>query len=385
MKLNVPIILAIIPIALFSCQTKTTADKTVSIDQTFQKVFFPDSGGITGADGIFSIPLPDGTSAFLTGDCFLGVVRNGARDISTRMINNSIVIIDREGKTARSVYRGTYDQPESLIEPEQSGDTKHWYWPGHGFTEDSTLYLFALNMYNNPKLAVKSDKPEDQQDVVDKMAENQWSFALEGIDLLQLSLPGMQFRSADRVQCTYDTDIHFGNCVFTEGNIIYIYGTRNDPDGSHIYRARTHTGNRPYHENWEFFDGKEWVTDPHRAVPLKLDIWVSEQFSISRIKDKYVLLTMGKMTSDIYTYTSDSPFQGFKNKTLIYRTPEPGADTTKQLFTYNALAHPQYMKDDELLVSYCINSMTVRDVYRNADNYRARFIRVPLSMIDPTF
>ena len=118
---------------------------------------------------------------------------------------------------------------------------------------------------------------------------------------------------------------------------------------------------------------------------MKLDIGVSEQFSIFRIKDTYVLLTMAKMTSDIYTYTSDSPFRNFTNKTFIYHAPEPEADTTHQIFAYNALAHPQYIKDDELLVSYCINSFTVRDVFENAENYRARFIRVPLSLIDPSF
>ena len=372
-------------IILGSCQTKTMQDNVVIIDHAFQKVFFPDSGGITGADGIFSIPLPDGSSAFLTGDCFLGYVRDGVRDISTRMINNSMIIIDRDGKTARSVYRGTYDQPESLLVPEQTGGDRHWYWPGHGFVEDTVLYLFALNMFNNPALVVKSTKAEEEQDIVDKIAENQWSFDVAGIDLLQFSLPDFRFLEVDPVVCTYDIDFHLGNCVLTEGNTLYFFGTRNEPDGSHIYIARTEKGHLPYHKNWEFFDGEEWVSDPYKAAPMKLDIPVSEQFSIFRHEDRYVLLTHEKSTPDIYTYTSDSPFQGFANKTLVYHCPEPEADTTRQLFVYNALAHPQYIIDGKLLVSYCVNSFTVRDVYENADNYRARFIRVPLSMIDPSF
>jgi len=201
------------------------------------------------------------------------------------------------------------------------------------------------------------------------------------VDLLQFSLPDFQLLGVNRVEYTYDIDFHLGNNVYTEGNDIYICGTKNDPDGSHIYFARTQRGNYPYHENWEFFDGEHWVSDHYKAAPMKLDIYVSEQFNIFKIKDKYVLLTMGKMTPDIFTYTSDSPFKGYGNRKMIFHTTEAEEDTTKQLFTYNALAHPQYIKDDQLLVSYCINSFTVRDVFTNVDNYRARFIRIPLSLI----
>ena len=370
-----------------SCSSEPVSNKTdgVVFDSVFIGLFSPDSGGITGADGVFSIALPDGSSLFLTGDCFLGQVVDGSRDISTKMMNNSIVHVNKEMTEAKAVYRGTYNDPESLFVPLQEGDSKRWYWPGHGFFTDSTLYIFALNMYNDPALVVKSEKDPAEMDVIDKMSENQWSFALAGIDLLRFSYPDLQFLGADSVKHTYESDIHFGNCVFTEGNFIYFYGTRSDPDGSHVYVARTNKAKLPYHENWEFFDGNEWVGDHRLAGPLGIDISVSEQFSIFRIRNRYVLLSHEKMTNDIYTYTSAHPHKGFDNKSFIYSSPEPEADTTHNLFAYNAVAHPQYMKGSDLLVSYCVNSFRVRDVFENADNYRARFIRVPLSMIDPSF
>jgi hypothetical protein len=112
-----------------------------------------------------------------------------------------------------------------------------------------------------------------------------------------------------------------------------------------------------------------------------IDISVSEQFSIFKYKDKYILLTMERAGFDIYTYTSNSPIGPFTNKKFIYHTPEHEADSTMKLFTYNALAHPQYIENEELLVSYCINSLNVKDVFDNVENYRARFIRVPIQMI----
>lgn len=357
----------------------------VQPDSHFNALFSPDSGGITGADGIFSIELPDGSSVFLTGDCFLGQVIDNSRDVGTVMLNNSMIIIDREAKGAKAVYRGSYDAPVSLFVPEQLDERKHWYWPGHGFVSDSILYVFALNMFNDPALMIKSEREAGEMDEVDKLAENQWAFAVAGVDLLRFTLPDLGFIDTAPVKYTYDLDIHFGNCVFTEGNYIYLYGTRNDPDGSHIYVARTAKGNIPYHKNWEFYDGEEWSKDHRRASPMKLDISVSEQFSIFRIRDRYVLLTHAKSTADIYTYTSDVPYEGFGNKSFIYRSPEPQSDTSGNLSAYNALAHPQYIEQGRLLVSYCVNSLRVRDVFEDVNNYRARFIRVPLARIDSSF
>ena len=368
---------------LTSCSQAPVAELPAEVgpDHHFNALFAPDSGGITGADGLFSILLPDGRSVFLTGDCFLGEVVNNRRDIGTKMLNNSMVVISKDRSEAKAVYNGTYDQPESLFVPGQKDEIHHWYWPGHGFVSNSILYMFALNMYNDPNLVVPSEKNADEMDEVDELAENQWSFAVAGVDLLRFSLPDFQYMGSDPVSSTYELDIHFGNCVMTEGNYIYFYGTRNDPDGSHIYVARTETGDLPYHEHWEYYDGQKWSEDHHEARPMKLDISVSEQFSIFRIKDRYVLLTHSKSTPDIYTYSSREPHRGFSNKTFIYRSPEPEADSSGKLFAYNALAHSQYIDRDMLLVSYCVNSLRVRDVFDNADNYRGRFVRVPLSAL----
>jgi len=357
--------------------------EAVAVDSVFMELFSPDSGGITGADGIFSIPLPDGSSVFLTGDCFLGVVKDGSRDISTKMLNNSMIVVNPGRTEARAIYVGTWDDPETLFKPVQKRGSTDWYWPGHGFYQDSSLYVFALHMYVDTSLVTISEKDPAEMDKVDEMSETQWSFAVAGIDILRYSYPDLRFIGSDPVEHTYGSGIHFGNCVFEDGEYIYFFGTRNDPDGSNVYVARTGRQNNAYHSNWEFRTGNGWVDDHILASPLELDMSVSEQFSIFRMRDKYVLLTHGKMTRDIFTYTSDYPYKDFSNKTFIYRSPEP--DSTNNLFAYNALAHPQYMDGDRLLVSYCLNSFRVRDVFEDADNYRARFIRVPLSMIDPSF
>ena len=70
---------------------------------------------------------------------------------------------------------------------------------------------------------------------------------------------------------------------------------------------------------------------------------------------------------------------GFYNKKLLYTVPEPSEDS--ELYSYNAMAHPQYSKDGKLLVSYCINSHRPGRLWEDVSVYRPRFLRVPYSLI----
>jgi hypothetical protein len=63
-------------------------------------------------------------------------------------------------------------------------------------------------------------------------------------------------------------------------------------------------------------------------------------------------------------------------------TPLP--EDNKNLFTYNAMAHPEFTENGMLLISYNMNSNNLGDHFRDADIYRPRFIRVPLKIIDPS-
>lgn len=52
---------------------------TVRVDNEFTSLYMPDSCGVTSADGTISILLDDGSSLFMTGDCFVGNVVDGKR------------------------------------------------------------------------------------------------------------------------------------------------------------------------------------------------------------------------------------------------------------------------------------------------------------------
>ena len=111
-----------------------------------------------------------------------------------------------------------------------------------------------------------------------------------------------------------------------------------------------------------------------------IDMDGSEQFSVFKLEDKYVHLTqMGSLSDEICTHISDNPYTGWTNRKIVAKAQVPVADTN--LFLYNAVAHPQFIENDELLVSHCVNSFSLEDLFRDARKYRPIFLRIPINEI----
>jgi hypothetical protein len=82
---------------------------------------------------------------------------------------------------------------------------------------------------------------------------------------------------------------------------------------------------------------------------------------------------------EIVTYVASAPTGPWTKRTVVYSTPQTGQG---HLFVYNPTGHAEFTQNRQFLISYCINS-TAFDDLRDADNYRPRFIRVPLSRVLP--
>ena len=136
----------------------------------------------------------------------------------------------------------------------------------------------------------------------------------------------------------------------------------------HVARVKGHNLNAP----WEYYNGSEWTQDATTSARLFSN--VSEQFSVFKKSDKYYLMSQHHILGgEIYRYRAESPVGNFTNKTTIYCTPQ---SKIQNLFTYNAFAHTQYLKEGSLLISYNVNSSAFSDLFKNADNYRPYFVRI---------
>lgn len=331
------------------------------LDRAFARTLVPDRGSVTGGDGMYSIPLPDGRSIFLMGDSYTGTVTNGQRSTSDHMFRNSYILYDA-GRV--SAITGAVGAKSSAAVPPGYPDERKWYWPGHGFVASNTLYVFQTLMYQG--------------------GEGMWGFMYETTDILEYELPAMTLRKTTRIPFTGSADIHYGMAALNDGDYVYIYAQVDVDNGanpvSEVLAART-TVDRLY-DRWEYYTGSGWSPSSADAVRLEglAAVPVSSQFNVFKLRGKYVLLTQNKRfnSGEIYTFVSDSPCGPWRKGQLIFRTTE---QNTPKLLTYNAMAHPQFEKDGMILVSYNVNTEEFSQQFSDVETYRPRFFWVDIDCI----
>ena len=192
------------------------------LDKTTAATLIPDRGSVTGGDGTYSIPLPDGRSIFLMGDSYIGPVTNGQRPTSDHMFRNTYILYD-EGRVSAIYGAGGDRNASAAVPPGVSDESRKWYWPGHGFVEGNTLYVFQTVMYQG--------------------AEGMWGFRYETTDILEYELPSLTLRRTTRIPFRGSEDIHYGMAALNDGDYVYVYAqvdVTNDADPiSEVLVART--------------------------------------------------------------------------------------------------------------------------------------------------
>lgn len=368
-------ILLFLPLSHFSCKnnksnvgtTNSRNDREVQLDQEFENLLIKDSLGVTGADGVISFPLSNGKSIFMMGDSFLSPVINGKRDPQSKMINNSFIEVDKGKGTVKSIYKGSLDMPETMLTPIGSEKTKEYYWPGHGFEQNGIIHLFM-------------SKFVDDESILEG-----WKFKFVGTDYLRLKPDNYEVISNEEFPFTNINNVHYGHSIVQDGIYTYIYGSHSKAGVAtlHVARARLDTLTNQL-ESFKFYDGRDWNVNAESSKALTgIHKNVPEQFSVFKYKNKYVLLMQARelFKGNIYSYTSDTATGPWGNEQLLFHTTEQ-ENTEDKIITYNAMAHPQYIEDKKLLVSYCVNSLEVSNIHEvNVEYYRPKFIRVPMEMI----
>lgn len=330
------------------------------LDTVFAETLIPDRGSVTGGDGTYSIALPDGRSIFLMGDSYIGPVTNGSRSMQDHMFRNTYIMYDNGH--VKAIYGANGEKSSAAVPPGITNEHQKWYWPGHGFVDNNNLYVFQTLMYQGD--------------------EGMWGFKYETTDILEYELPSMELKQTTTIPFKGSSDIHFGMAVLKENEHVYIYA-QVDVDNSmnpisDVLVARTTMDN--LYSEWEYFDGKNWSLNSANALKLSglESVPVSSQFNVFKLKDKYVLLTQEKTfgTGKIYTFIADKPEGPWYNKKLIYKINE-----RKNIFTYNAMAHPQFKKDGMILISYNVNVEDFVEQHKDVSTYRPRFIWIDISKI----
>ncbi len=313
--------------------------------------------GWSGADGTYSVPLPDGRTLWLFGDTFFGrVLPGGKRSPETFMARNSIAL--QPGRAPRDLQ--FFAEPFYIERP---GRHDEWFWPYHGVALDSKRVQVLLGRFQ----AVPRD--------------DAFGFRQVGLDLAVLRLdPSPRTESLTRVphfRSASDSVTAWGNALVLDGPWVLIYGVRDsqgDPGGKSLLLARAPRGHLARFGTWRFFTGTGWSRDPEEAAGLAED--VSNELSVHRDPSGDWVLVSGPadLSSQVLLRTAPAPHGPWSLAQKLLTAPE-AADG---VFAYNAKAHPSLSGPGGLLISYNLNALDPERVVRDADLYRPRFIRVRL-------
>lgn len=334
-------------------ETITTSASIDTALTTRFETYGDTSGRWSGADSAYSVPLPGGKIAWLYSDTFLGAVNpDHSRPLDTPFVHNSIVVDNGRG-TMTTYSGGTASAPGSLVRVPGGDENQNWYWFGDGTVEGNHLRVSLLEFA--------------------RTGDGAFDFAYTGGAVASFSLPSMRLEG---ITARPAGTVQWGSAIYEEGGYTYVYGVEDLQSTKYLHLARVRTGHLTT-KPWEFWTGSGWSSTESSSARI-MD-GVANEFSVTKFQGRYTLVTgdtTEALSAKIVMYRSDSLTGPFTGKTVLYTTPE----TSGNVFTYNAKAHPELGDRDTLLVTYNVNSFSTDDVYANVDNYRPRYIDVDVTV-----
>lgn len=340
----------------------------------WSNVFKKDSGWF-GGDGIFAIPYSgldskeSDTILFLFSDTMIGEIREDSLQPGYAMVNNSVALFNKGNNPSTTEFHlATNEKNENTAFFKPDSNSEEYYWLGDGFVNpeiNDNLYVFSYRIRNT-----NTDDLLPFEEVGNDLLviENKSDFPLKTDR--QLKLPFYDF-AGDSIKTS------FGVGIYTEKvdgkPFAYIYGVRGE--NKELVVARVATSEIENFDSWEFRTKDSWTREVTQMQSLSDS--VSNELSVSQLSNgQYALIYQeGGIYPKIYMRRAETPYGPFGKKQLIWDTTTEVNDP--DLFTYNAKAHPAISGQDELLVSYNVNSFKFFDIIESKPNlYRPRFVKI---------
>lgn len=340
-----------------------SAEPWPELDRLFQR-----AEGWIGADGAHSVALGDGRTLWLFSDTWVGSIRDGHRT-DAGIVNNTVALQRgplESADLAFSIRRNAEGDPSAFLAPP---DGRGWFWLQAGAVAGGRLHVFLpqIERTEDPGvfgfrscglwLASTADFRGD-----DPLA---WRFELT-------PFPHAEF--------TPERERSFGCAALVHDGFLYAYGTEDVIDAlrtRHLILARVPAERASEPGAWRFFADGEWQADFRRASRLFDDMGSEAAVLHQPARGRFVIVyTEHGLSERILARSAPQAWGPWSEPVELARCPEARRDPL--LLTYAAKAHATLSSDDELAVSYVVNSLDFWQVARDASLYWPRFLRVRL-------
>ena len=253
-------------------------------------------------------------------------------------------------------------------------DKHAWFWLQDGIVIKNDFFSLPFVVTSDPS------QPEGFQ------------FAIEGIALTKSKIKKghIDFKNTKQVPTNLCRKEGLKNIVFGCGfynnsfsskekkadGYIYIYGYLKDLAsfelGNQLIVARVKEEDFEDINSWTYYDGTSFVKDITKVKGLVPN--VSCELSVSYDEDKYILVFTYNVQSRYVAYAlSDTPYGPFSEMRVSYVADE---NLCEHMYIYNAKGHPHLSKENNLLVSYNVNTSNFDENINFGRTYGPRFINL---------
>ncbi|HEX3719566.1 MAG TPA: DUF4185 domain-containing protein [Verrucomicrobiae bacterium] len=334
----------LICLGLLGILARASAAPDLELDALFQR-----TNGWIGADGDYSVQLNSDTTLWLFGDTLIGDVRDGKR-VHATMINNSVALMPTGGRPQYFYRTNSSGAPASVFTP--ADDTNSFYWPWDGVRTDRGLYLFFMQVRHTAENSV-------------------WGFKVFGDALAFVENPDSPPQDW-KITWRKVPFKSFGWAVVRDGEFVYVYGSNRK--SHHALVARAPQNVLDDFGQWRFYDHGQWDETPDHATAV-----ISEAPPEGSVKwiaglRRFVAVYSPDIWGDVVMRTAQSPVGPWENRRVIYRCTE--ANSSNALYCYAGKLHPELSQSGELVISYAVNSNHFSDLFKDADIYWPRFVRL---------
>lgn len=359
---------------------------------------FSNYSGWTGSDGIFITNIngderkvkgkkrKNVKNLITFGDTFIGNVNPVTKSRKqAKMVNNSICYMDGlDPTTAKLDF--IWGENGNKKEGNLIASSKDYiYWLQDCAITNNKFYSFADNIVT---------------DVENEELLEGFKFHLVGVDLISFDMVNgkMDLKSQKSIKTPlYVKDyLYFGCGLFsntTEAGMenpdeyIYIYGVKENGNKNGVeYRelvvARTTTDKIEDFKSYRFFDGINWSEDILDSMSIADDL--SPEMSIlpidfGKYKGKYAYIYSSKGVGNrIIAKIGETPYGPFNDELFLFdmnKIEDLDIEGISKIYQYNAKAHYNIADEDEILITYNVNTMDYESHLLNGDIYRPRFVR----------
>jgi len=337
-------------------------------DTTYDAMAVQNGPGWTGADGTYSLALPNGNSLWLWSDSYIGTVDPATRLRSSYLFqaHNSLTI--RDAVTGAVTTVAYPPKATSYFIPRNKAD---WYWVG-----GATLVQPRPGVYQIKVMLLE------------------WTgvFVFKGNSVATLNYPSMSIASIQPVALP-DLSIEWGTRIFQDGSYYYIYGIKDPGTANKLpYVARmTSLQYLTQPRGWQYWNATQnaWVMGQSNATAMAGVPAITNEFSVDKVNASagpfYLMVGMDPanpaypLWQNVISFYSCSPQGPWSNEKVVYQTPESGASgcSVGTLVAYNPKAHIEFTDSTGILVSYNVNANNSQDLVC-ANDYMPRFVRIQI-------